>query len=92
MQWVEVINLRAFGEAQKVSAINLWRQIRTSHKKIAGMKITLYECPMIENDVSIHIERDSQIIDLNGSELGKVIEENLKGLGVIDYVVWQVVF
>jgi hypothetical protein len=88
MKWLETISLRCAGSREKRVVMDLLQNIRVLDETIGSVDVEVYESPLVESDLSIHIHGGSETFRHGKSSLGLSLSHTLRDFGLISHSVW----
>ncbi len=89
MKCVEVITLRSLAKDNRKKVDELLRQVLRERKEPGfPASIRVYRHPMVETDLSIHIQWELEGQYPGKSPLGELLSYTLKGVGLLNHTLW----
>ena len=88
MSLLEVISLRSAGIIEKEKAVEVLKQFKRPQEARGVFCIRANHNSLLENDLSIHIYWDSDMMHRCKSPLGLQIAQVLKRFGLVNHNVW----
>jgi hypothetical protein len=87
MRWIEIIEVRSRRGCndELEEMLNVLVQDINANNEAC---IRVYKCMRLETDFRINIYHDSDVVDINGSQLGLRIESLVRGLGMANHRIW----
>jgi hypothetical protein len=88
MSLLEVINLRSAGTIETEKAVEVLKQFKRPQEARGVLYMRVYYNALLENDLSIHIYWDSDMMKRCKSPLGLQIVQLFKRFGLVNHNVW----
>lgn len=88
MKWLEIIELRSYGNDNEQLESRLQNLIGQVRKRSEYPKIKIYVRQLIDSDMSIHLFHRSDEIGVGGSRLGLILVSALKSFGLVNHRIW----
>lgn len=88
MNWLEIIELRSFGNDPGSLELRLHQLVAQVRSKANHPAIRVYVRQLIDSDLSIHLCHCSDMVDMGGSRLGLQLVSALKAFGLVNHRIW----
>jgi hypothetical protein len=88
VKWVEVIKVRAIGEAESLLVAEILREFTAMEKRDQPTAMKIYRHATVESDRCIHLYWESESLLPGKSVVGFRIVESIGGLGVANHSIW----
>ena len=88
MKWLEIIELRAVGRNQDSLESQLQELIDEVNLKTTREAVKAYCHARIDNDFSVHIFHETEIVEEGGSQLGLHLTSALREFGLVNHSIW----
>ncbi len=88
MKCIEIIELRLRCDDNILRELNIPGLIAEVEKKMKSLTVKLYKHSSLTTDYSLHLDYNTEKIDVNGSHLGLCLVSVFKDFGFIHHSMW----
>jgi hypothetical protein len=86
MNWLEIIKLQSVGN--RLGLMDKLALIRDEVGRNGLVKFEFYRHTLLETDLSVHLQWDTEKAERQGSTLGLHLVQALEEYGLVDHSIW----